>query len=497
MLIAEFCNNKEVQKWVRYFEGSGRKYYQRWLNRAPQYTPMMLKKLRAAGLPEDLIYLSMIESGFYTHAYSSAAAVGLWQFIRPTGKDMGMRIDDWIDERRDPELATDAAIKFLSQLYRRFGDWRLAWAAYNGGPGRMSRKIRQHNTRNFWTLVRKDTLPSETANYVPKIMAAAIIGKDPEKYGFTIPEPKEYPTYVTVETEGSISVEILAKCASMSEKTFRKVNPKIRKWALPSHPKKQSVHVPEAKSFHDCVRKVPKSQRMKYREHTIKKGESLAVIARKYKISVATIQVANKIKNPNRISVGQKLLIPGGEISASTIASYKKADKKKKNTVKKPKIYKVKKGDVLQKIAKKHNTSIANIKKWNKLKKDTIYVGQKLVVSKPSKSTPSTKKRAKKKAKTYTIKKGDNLQSIAKKYKVSVKDLLRWNKLKNADKIYVGQKLKLSGAAVPKKKTYTVKKGDNLQKIAKKYNTSIANIKKWNKLKKDTIYVGQKLTIIK
>ena len=372
--------NKDVQRWVRYFSGSGRKYYQRWLNRAPEFTPMMKKKLKAANLPEDLIYLSMIESGYSTHAYSSAAAVGLWQFIRPTGRDMGMRVDEWIDDRRDPKLATDAAVKFLGILHRRFGDWRLAWAAYNGGPGRVSRRIKKYKTRDFWTLAKKGAFPSETDNYVPKIMAAAIIGKDPEKYGFTLPEPKEYPKYETVEISGAISVEILAKCANMKEKSFRKANPKIRKWALPAKPKKQSIHVPQKNTFLTCLSKVPKEKRMRYQEHKIKKGESLAQIARKYKISVATIQVANKIKNPNRISIGQTLVIPAGELSSSTIASYKKPKSKRKPS--KKITYKVRKGDNLQKIAKKYGTSIKNIKKWNNLKKDTIYVGQKLKIKK-------------------------------------------------------------------------------------------------------------------
>ena len=488
--------NEDVQRWVRYFSGPGRKYYQRWLNRAPEFTPMMKKKLKAANLPEDLVYLSMIESGYSTHAYSSAAAVGLWQFIRPTGREMGMRVDEWIDDRRDPKLATDAAVKFLGILHRQFGDWRLAWAAYNGGPGRVSRRIKKYKTRDFWTLSKKGAFPSETDNYVPKIMAAAIIGKDLAKYGFTLPKAKKYPQYTTVTIQGSISVEVLAKCANMKEKSFRKVNPKIRKWALPSKPQKQSIHVPDKESFHACLSKIPKDKRMLYKEHKIKKGESLAEIARTYKVSVATIQVANKIKNPNRISVGKTLVIPAGELSSKTISAYKKSKPKKSSQ--KTTTYKVRKGDNLQKIANKYGTSIKNIKKWNKLKKDTIYVGQKLKVSTTSRSSSTTS--AKKKSsrpQTYTIKKGDNLQAIATRYRVRVSDLLRWNKLKNANKIYVGQKLKLSGQDAPKTITYKVRKGDNLQKIANKYGTSIKNIKKWNKLKKDTIYVGQKLKIKK
>ena len=139
----------------------------------------------------------MIESGYSTHAYSSAAAVGLGSLYVPTGQDMGMRVDEWIDDRRDPELATDAAVKFFWYSSPTIWRLRLVWAAYNGGPGRVSRRIKKYKTRDFWTLSKKGAFPSETDNYVPKIMAAAIIGKDPQKYGFTLPKPKEYPKYDT------------------------------------------------------------------------------------------------------------------------------------------------------------------------------------------------------------------------------------------------------------------------------------------------------------
>ena len=168
-------------------------------------------------------------------------------------------------------------------------------------------------------------------------------------------------------------------CQHEGKIVSKDANPKIRKWALPSKPAKQSIHVPSKRRVLTCLSKVPKEKRMRYQEHKIKKGESLAQIAQKYKISVATIQVANKIKNPNRISVGQTLVIPAGELSSSTIASYKKTKTKSKAC--KKITYKVRKGDNLQKIAKKYGTSIKNIKKWNNLKKDTIYVGQKLKVT--------------------------------------------------------------------------------------------------------------------
>ncbi|MEC7987228.1 MAG: LysM peptidoglycan-binding domain-containing protein, partial [Myxococcota bacterium] len=429
--------NQDVNRWIRYFKGPGKKYYQRWLKRAPQFTPMMKQKLKAAGLPQDLIYLSMIESGYSTHARSKAAAVGLWQFISSTGKEHGLRIDWWVDERRDPELATDAAIQFLSRLYRQYDDWYLAWAAYNGGPGRVSRRIKKYGTKDFWTLVKKGAFPSETDNYVPKIIAATIIGKNPKKYGFTAYPENPLPETHLVNAGPSISLDVLAKCAGISEKEFKRLNPKFKQWALPPSPKKQKVRVPNPEAFQKALAKIPKAKRLTYRQHKVKKGESLGRIASKYGISVGSIQVANKIRNPNRIGVGTVLIIPTGEVSPQQLQELKKS--KKKSKPKKPKI------------------------------------------------------------KYHTVKKGDNLQKIAKRYRLKSSELIKWNNLKNADKIYVGQKLKLFA---PKKsasswKTYKVKKGDNLARIAKKYGCSISDLKKWNKLKKDTIYVGQKLKVKK
>ena len=165
--------NPEVEKWVRYFTGPGRKHYARYLKRSTRYRPMMYRELEKAGLPKDLVYLSMIESGYNAHAYSHAAAAGLWQFIPSTGKLYDLRIDWWMDERRDPEASVHAAIAFLGELHDMFGDWRLAWASYNGGPGRIRRATKQSGSKDFWVLARGPYLHSETDNYVPKIMAAA------------------------------------------------------------------------------------------------------------------------------------------------------------------------------------------------------------------------------------------------------------------------------------------------------------------------------------
>ncbi|MEM6929751.1 MAG: lytic transglycosylase domain-containing protein, partial [Myxococcota bacterium] len=222
--------NPWVEKWVRYFnQGRGRQYMERWLSRAPRYEPMMREALAEVGLPQDLVYLSMIESGYNAQAYSRAAAAGMWQFMTKTGLEMGLRIDWWVDERRDPEASLQAAITYLSQLRENFGDWRLAWASYNGGPGRVQRAITRSGSRDFWRLANGPYLHPETDNYVPKIMAAAIIGKHPERYGFERAVGTEALDYDKARVEGSVELEVLAQCAGVSTDEIRELTPALRR----------------------------------------------------------------------------------------------------------------------------------------------------------------------------------------------------------------------------------------------------------------------------
>lgn len=433
--------NDDVKRWMNYMLGPGRKYYKIWLSRSTQYTPLMQKKLKAAGLPEDMIYLSMIESGFKTSAYSTAAAAGLWQFIPTTGREMGLRVDWWVDERRDPEMSTDAAIKYLSHLHKRFGDWYLVWAGYNGGPTRVARAVEKHETKDFWTLVEKNSFPSETDNYVPKIVAAAIIGKYKERYGFTDINYQDPIEYELVTVDKNIGIDVLAKCAGISASEFSAMNPSLQQTALPPSPNKHQIKIPKEKteSFTSALAKIPPSERVTYLRHVIKKGETLGTVAKKYKVSVSSIQTVNKIKNPNRISVGQVLMIPSPG-QATALASTSSS----------------------QQTPSKQDTSV-------KSKTNLVY---------------------------HTVKKGENLNLIAEKYKVSTSDLKRWNGIKNANKINFGQKLKIYTAETLWL-TYTVKSGDNLSKIAQKYNCSISDIQQWNTLNNSKIYAGQKLKIEK
>ena len=428
--------NASVEKWIAYFTGSGKKHFQKWMERGGRYTPMMKKKLKAAGLPQDLVYLSMIESGFSTYAHSSASAVGLWQFIKTTGSENGLRIDWWVDERRNPEKATDAAIRFLGYLHKKFDDWYLAWAAYNGGPGRVGRAITKYDDRNFWTLVDKNAFPAETDNYVPKIIAAAIVGKYATKYGFDTKNIMEPLQYDTVEIGPNYSIAALAKAADMTEEVFLEYNPQYLRWALPATPETHVIYVPDGKSFLQNVKKIPEAERTPHQKHQVKKGESLGSIAKKYETTVKSIQTVNKIKNPNSIRVGTILIIPTGQVSTPDI---QKKPTSNNSTTKKP----------------------------------------------PAKSSrPSN----------YTVQKGDNLDKIAKKYGLTTQELLNWNNLSNANKIYVGQNILLYPPK-PVWITHVVVSGDNLGKIAKKYNCSVEDLQKWNNLSGTKIYVGQKIKI--
>ena len=417
---------------MKHFTGRGRNTA-KWLARSSHYRPMMYEKLEAAGLPRDLVYLSMIESGYATHAYSSAAAAGLWQFITPTAREWGLRVDYWVDERRDPEMATDAAVKFLGHLNNKFGHWYLAWAAYNGGPGRVSRAISRHGTKDFYTLVARNAFPAETDNYVPKLVAAAIIGHHPERYGFTDIPYQERLEYDAVKVGPGVSIDVLAKCAGISVDEFQRLNPHLRRFAIPPDGKQHSLRIPkgDGRKFLAALDKVPASERLTYTTHRVVKGESLGRIASRYGVSVAAVQRTNNIKNPNRIYVGMELVIPTNGASPAALAQ-------------------------------------ATSRSSSKSKSLTSSAGQ-------------TKPKPKSRKVTHVVRKGEALSTIASRYGVKTSDVMRWNGIKNANRVYVGQKLTIYDKSTSWS-TYTVRKGDNLGLIAKRNGCSVSDLRSWNNL---------------
>ena len=414
--------NSQVESYIRYFQGKGRKGFNIWLRRYVQYKDLMLPILKQYNLPEELIVVSMIESGFDPKAVSKAKAVGLWQFMYLTGKQYGLNRNWYIDERQDPIKSTHAAAKYFKDLYNEFEDWYLVLAAYNTGPGRVNRALKLHDTSDYWQLY---SLPKDTKNYIPYYLSSAIILQNPEKYGFKI--PKSNPLrFDEVEIEKSSDLNVLAKAADTKVSTIKKLNPELRQPATPNNgPYSLNIPFGKKESFYKKFNSIPDDEKFAVQkvEHRVQKGENLTSIAAKYRVLKADLQTINNITNANNIRIGQILKIP---VKGGIYANYPEKI-----------IYKVKVGDQLGFIAEKYNTRASEIRKWNGMEANdsTIYPGQKLtlfVKGQPVKDTP--------KKNVYIVKSGDNLSMIAEKNNTTVSKIKSWNSMKSST-IYPGQKL--------------------------------------------------------
>ncbi len=305
--------NKQVVKFIDYYAYRGRKGFKRILKKGHKYFPMIKKVLKENGLPEELAYLPIIESSFNLGALSHKGASGLWQFIEGTGRLYGLRSNWWIDERRDVEKSTLAAAKHLKCLYNSFGDWYLALAAYNAG-GKIWRAIRKYKTRDFWLLCKKGKryLRKETRDYVPKFIAVMIICENLNKFGFEEIEAEPPVLYDVVEIPDATDLKIIAECAGTTVDEIKKLNPELKQWATPPKFYNYKLRIPYGTKaiFLANFSKIPPDQRITYRRHKIKKGESIWTIAKKYRVPRKMILDMNKIKNPKRIRAGDYLIIP-------------------------------------------------------------------------------------------------------------------------------------------------------------------------------------------
>jgi len=310
--------NERVVWWIEYFADRVPNTFERYLIRSGAWLPYLKERLRAAGLPEDLVYLALIESGFSTQAVSHAGAVGPWQFMPYTGREYGLRIDRWVDERRDYERATEAAIAYLSDLHAMFGSWYLAAAGYNGGQGRVGRSMVRDNTINFWELT---GIHEETQNYVPKLIAATIIAKEPEKYGFyDVPylDPVEWET-VTVPT--STDLDVVARAVQVPVGTIRALNPQLLRGRTPPGERNFPIKVPRgtADRFNENYFEIPPDDRtVETLVHVVRRGETLRQIAAEYGVDLRDLIDENDLANPNRLRAGQELVIPGQAASVSS-----------------------------------------------------------------------------------------------------------------------------------------------------------------------------------
>ena len=368
--------NQKVASIIKFFQNEGRSSFQKWLNRISRYKPIILPILEDEGVPSELFYLAMIESGLNPNAYSYAHASGIWQFIASTGKNYGLKKNWWIDERRDFEKSTRAAAHYLKDLFEEFDDWYLAFAAYNCGSGRVRKEIKRQNTKDYWKLSR---LPAQTRNYVPNIMAAIFIANNPAKYGFALIEDGKME-WTMVDINKSVSLEVIGECAKLEIGLLQKYNPELKQGVLPpledgqSYPFRMPVSAnPDFNSLFAEV-EVEKIQEVDFLDHKVRRGESLWLIARKYNVRIQDIVSINKLARAKYIRPGQVLQIPadGYDIYRKKVMT--------KSAGSKQVYYTVRSGDTLSEIAMVYRTSVRKIKKWNGLRSDRIYTGQKLKI---------------------------------------------------------------------------------------------------------------------
>jgi membrane-bound lytic murein transglycosylase D len=392
--------NDRVLRYVELFQGRLREFLTEGLSRGVQYLPMIQATFRAEGLPLDLAYIPLIESAFKPSALSRAKARGVWQFMRGTALENGLRADWYLDERADPTKSTQAAAKYLKTLHGMFEDWHLAMASYNGGPGRVKRALTRSRKNDFWQLTSTTKfLPRETRDYVPMILAAVIIAKNPTQYGFDI-KPLPAPTTETVVVPHALDLRRVAEWAGVPMDDIQSLNPEFRRWMTPVKKGDYTIKVPEGTATRvlEGLAAAAPGQLNAMQTHTVKRGETLATIARKLQVSRADLAEANYLKATSRVAVGAKLIIPrmpsaallarasAGELE--TTAEAIAVDLLKETTplaapVAQRRTYQVKRGDTLSAIARRTGTTIAQLKNWNKLKSTSLMIGTRLVIQSP------------------------------------------------------------------------------------------------------------------
>ena len=471
--------NPRVAASIRFFETKGRDTYVNWYKRSWKYRDLILRVLDSEDLPNDLLYLAMIESGFNPRAYSRAHAAGMWQFMESTGRLEGLTRTHWIDERRDPLKSTHAAARHLKRLYAKFGDWRLAIAAYNGGPNRVRRAVAKQNTRDYWQL----KLPRETRNYVPLFMAATVISKAPELFGFTGLEREAPLAYEQIELANPLSLKAAAKCAQTTRTTLKRLNPELRRNSTPPlrRSRKYGLRVPvgAANGFLDCYRRLPTHEKqVAWHVYTVKPNDSISTIASAFGVSTRVVASANNLRNPDRIYPGQRLHIPGpltgGSSGSSTVA------------------YVVRIGDSLSTIAQRFGLKVRVLRSLNGLRGDLIFPGQRLVLKPTPQRNPPLRSHSSTSGGTYTVKRGETLWGIAAKLSIGLTDLKSWNDLAG-DMIFPGQKLAL-GASMSE--FYTVMRGDTLYGVARRFGLPATDLARRNNISlNSTLLAGMKLEV--
>jgi membrane-bound lytic murein transglycosylase D len=427
--------NDYVAGYINFYSTKGHGYMERALTRAGKYEPMIRRILGEEGVPQDLIYLAEAESGFYPAALSRAGARGMWQFMASRASGYGLERNWWVDERQDPEKATRAAARHLKDLYKQFGDWYLAMAAYNSGPGNVQQAVQRTGYADFWELYKRNVLPGETKNYVPIILAFTIMAKNPTQYGLEHLTPDPPLAYDTIKVDYPVDLRLVAECVDSSLATLQDLNPALLRMTTPKDGK-YDLRLPTGtgEKFQQSIAAIPRDKRVWWRYHKVVPGESLSEIARQFKASTSSIAEVNNIAQDDELRAGTKLLIP---VTA-------RRDSERLAFAKKPTFYKVRKGDTALSVADDFSVPVEKLRQWNRLKGNQLRAGRSLRIYRPTARTTDTAEptlasrnkskshekaslQASRKVVHHKVKKGETLSSIAENYNTTVDALRRAN----------------------------------------------------------------------
>jgi len=421
-----------VASYINYFSNRGRGTFESALVRSGRYQEMIRRVLGEEGVPQDLIYLAQAESGFHPVAVSRAGARGMWQFMASRARGYGLERDWWVDERQDPEKATRAAARHLRDLYHEFGDWYLAMAAYNSGPGTVQQAVKRTGYADYWELYRRNVLPRETRNYVPIILAVTIMAKNPTQYGLEHVVAEKPVPYDLVELNYGVDLRLVAECVDVSATTLQDLNPSLLRWTTPQN-EPFALHLPAGTRdrYLSTISRIPVDKRVGWRYHQVEPGETLASVARAYHLTPRAVAQANDLDTDDDLAAGSKLIIPVAPGSSQDGGTY----------AKRAMLYHVRKGDTVASVADNFQIPGTMIRRWNHLSgnslrgRHTLYLHlpvapgaheDKIATSKqPSKN--HLQAAGNKHVVRHTVQPGETLYSIAKSHNTTVAALKQNN----------------------------------------------------------------------